>query len=172
MKKILAGLFAFAFFVALYVQPVFAQTVSAARAGEIAVGAAGGGAVSSLEMITEGEGTSVFRIVVADGNMRYEVFVNAGSGEVSRLRNWNDQSRSAMPDSPRISESKAEEIAKAHLDSQGFRQAVRDKRTDMDWERGRWVWELEYSQGRGWDEMEFEFYIDAETGEILKFEID
>lgn len=171
MKKILTVLIVFAVFAAVHAQSVSAQTVSAVQAGEIAVGAAGGGSVDSLKMITVGVQGWVYRIVVADGDMRYEVFVNAGSGEVSSLKSWTDWPRSSMPANPAVSASRAEEIAKLHLDSQGFAQAGRDKRTKLDWEMGRWVWELEYKQGRGRDKMEFDFYIDAETGEILKFEI-
>ena len=42
------------------------------------------------------------------------------------------------------------------------------KRVDMDYERGRKVYEITFYQGG----FEYEFDIDAETGSVLKFEKD
>ena len=42
------------------------------------------------------------------------------------------------------------------------------KRIEMDYERGRKVYEIRFFQGG----FEFEYDIDAETGEVLKFEKD
>ena len=42
------------------------------------------------------------------------------------------------------------------------------KHAELDYEHGRKVWEIRFYQGG----MEFEYYIDAETGSVLKFEKD
>ena len=42
------------------------------------------------------------------------------------------------------------------------------KRIELDYERGRKVYEIRFYQGR----MEYEYDVDAETGEIMKFERD
>lgn len=42
------------------------------------------------------------------------------------------------------------------------------KKIEMDYERGRKIYEIKFYQGG----FEFEYDIDAETGEVLKFEKD
>ena len=42
------------------------------------------------------------------------------------------------------------------------------KKIEMDYEHGRKVWEIKFYQGG----MEYEFDVDAENGNILKFEKD
>ena len=42
------------------------------------------------------------------------------------------------------------------------------KKVEMDYERGRKVWEIKFYQGG----FEYEYNIDAENGSILKFERD
>ena len=42
------------------------------------------------------------------------------------------------------------------------------KKAEMDYERGRKVWEINFYQGG----FEYEYNIDAETGSVLKFEKD
>ena len=42
------------------------------------------------------------------------------------------------------------------------------KKAEMDYERGRKVWEINFYQGG----LEYEYNIDAETGSVLKFEKD
>ena len=42
------------------------------------------------------------------------------------------------------------------------------KKAEMDYERGRKVWEIKFYQGG----FEYEYNIDAETGSVLKFEKD
>ena len=42
------------------------------------------------------------------------------------------------------------------------------KKAEMDYERGRKVWEIKFYQGG----FEYEYNIDAENGKVLKFEKD
>jgi len=72
------------------------------------------------------------------------------------------------PENPPISAQRAAEIARDHLLAIGAAGARLDY-VYMDRERGRWVWSVEFDGGRGRD---YEFYIDASTGAILKFSMD
>jgi uncharacterized membrane protein YkoI len=46
--------------------------------------------------------------------------------------------------------------------SGSFRQAY------LSWERNQWVWEVDFRNGR----IDYEWYINADTGAIVRFEID
>ena len=79
-----------------------------------------------------------------------------------------EQPSGQRPTNPTISRQAAIEIAEAHLASLSITATLRS--TGMDWERGRWVWELEF---RGTNSRrDYEFYICVNTGDIIKFEID
>jgi len=189
MKKILTGILALAFFAAGYTQ-AYGQILSAPDARELALTMTGGGTISSLELVSDGVGGSVYEIVVVNNAVRYEVFINAQTGDVFRLtssqtgpaqavapppgpgaanrpHHVSPLARMVRPRNPPVSLADAINIAYAHLASLGIRAAFR-RDSGMDWERGRWVWELEFRDG--W--IEYEFYIDVNTGDIVKFEID
>jgi len=78
-----------------------------------------------------------------------------------------DRRSSSRPSDPAISLQRAIEIAEADLARRGINATFR-RDSGMDWERGQWVWELEFrpATGRG----EIEFYINVDTGAIVKFE--
>ena len=71
---------------------------------------------------------------------------------------------------PAISLDRAIEIAYADLASRGINATYRSN-SGMDWERGQWVWELLF-----WTHGErmplIEYYINADNGNIVKFEWD
>jgi len=71
------------------------------------------------------------------------------------------------PRNPAVSLDRAIEIAYADLAERGI-DAVYRADSGMDWERGQWVWELEFRSGRNM----IEYYINVDTGEIVKFEWD
>ena len=71
------------------------------------------------------------------------------------------------PTNPAVSLQDAIAIAEAHLRSRGINATFRSH-SGMDWERGRWVWELEFRGPNG--RPIHEFYICVNTGEIVKFE--
>jgi len=73
------------------------------------------------------------------------------------------------PANPAISMDRAIEIAYADLDNRGISASFRSH-SGMSFERGQWVWELEFrpTGQRG----EIEYYIDVNNGSIVKFEWD
>jgi len=77
--------------------------------------------------------------------------------------------RNQRPQNPAISRQRAIEIAYADLARRGIAASFHAA-SGMDWERGQWVWELEFrpAQGRGM----IEYYINVNTGAIVKFEFD
>ncbi|MCL2192265.1 MAG: PepSY domain-containing protein [Treponema sp.] len=174
--RILAGIFALAFFA---MGQVHGQTnITAPAAIEIALSMTGGGTVNSLELSSDATGP-VYRIVVINNAIRYDVSVNAQTGEVIGLSMGpspgaapqqsvgtivpRPPARQGGPANPPISAQRAVELAGNHLASIGVTNARFDY-VYMDFERGRWVWSVEFdSRGR-----DYEFYIDVNTGEFLK----
>jgi len=73
------------------------------------------------------------------------------------------------PSNPAISMERAIEIANADLAARNISATFRAN-SGMSWERGQWVWELEFrpATGRG----VIEYYINVNTGAIVKFEWD
>ena len=76
--------------------------------------------------------------------------------------------RRQRPTDPSITRERAMEIAVDWLRANGITGARRDGGVSMDFERGRWVWEVEYELGR----QEWEFYICVMTGEVVYVDID
>ena len=86
MKKILTSVFALAFFAAVTTQAHGQTGISAPQAMEIALAMTGGGTVNSLELDAgTGAAESMFRIVIVNNAVRYEVSVNAQTGVIVRL---------------------------------------------------------------------------------------
>ena len=186
MKRIFTGLLALALF-AISAAHVYGQaSVSAPQAREIALAMTGGGTVSSLEL-SSGAAGPVYQIVVINNAVRYEVSINAQTGEVIRISTAQAGTPPAVPHlapqqgdglgsivprpprrhggpvNPPISAQRAVELARAHLDAMGVTGARFDY-VYMDFERGTWVWSVEFdSRGR-----DFEFYVDVHTGAFLK----
>jgi uncharacterized membrane protein YkoI len=80
--------------------------------------------------------------------------------------------RGSRPSNPTISLERAIEIAEADLARRGIN-ATFHSHSGIDWERGQWVWELEFrvrraNRGR----HVIEYYINVDTGAIVKFEWD
>ena len=78
-------------------------------------------------------------------------------------------SQGSRPSNPAISLERAIQIAYADLADRNINANFR-KDSGMDWERRQWVWELEFrpTNGRG----VIEYYINVNTGAIVKFEWD
>jgi len=78
--------------------------------------------------------------------------------------------RGNRPTDPAISLERAIEIAEADIASRGINATYRSN-SGMSWERGQWVWELEFrTQGERMPIIEF--YINVDNGNIVKFEWD
>jgi len=73
------------------------------------------------------------------------------------------------PSNPSISLERAIQIATADLNNRGISATYRTN-SGMSWERNQWVWELEFrpNGARG----VIEYYINVNTGAIVKFEWD
>jgi len=84
--------------------------------------------------------------------------------------NENTSSRSNRPSDPAITLERAIEIAYNDLADRGINAAFRSD-SGMNWERGQWVWELEFrTQGERMPIIEF--YISVDNGDVVKFEWD
>ena len=94
------------------------------------------------------------------------------SGASSRQQspaNQGDGASPGRPTNPAISLDHAIEIAQDDLRRRNI-SATFHRHSGMDWERGQWVWELEFrpNNQRG----VIEYYINVHTGAIVKFEWD
>ena len=88
----------------------------------------------------------------------------------SHVTTTSNHSTTTRPSNPTISLERAIEIAEADLVARGITASFHSN-SGMDWERGQWVWELEFrasnaSRGR----HVIEYYINVDTGFIVKFE--
>ena len=194
MRKLLTGIFAVFLFAAG--SSAYSQNISAIDARDLALSITGGGVISSLELVSAGTADPVYQIVILNNDLRYEVSINARTGDIFRLTTSQAgavspqlvtphqtapqggnivignvtprrPARLGGPVNPPVSAQRAVEIARDHLVSIGVTTARFDY-VYMDRERGRWVWSVEFD-GRG---REYEFYIDVDTGAIIKFESD
>ena len=76
--------------------------------------------------------------------------------------------RRQRPTNPSITKERADEIAVEWLRARGHTGTWRDGGIKMDFEYGRWVWELERKINR----QEWDFYICVMTGEIVHVDVD
>jgi len=84
--------------------------------------------------------------------------------------NTSSSDRNNRPSNPAISLDRAIEIAYADIAARGINATFR-RDSGMSWERGQWVWELEFrTQGERMPIIEF--YINVDNGNIVKFEWD
>ena len=82
----------------------------------------------------------------------------------------SNSGRGNRPNDPAISLERAIEIAYADIADRGINATFRSD-SGMSWERGQWVWELEFrTQGERMPIIEF--YINVDNGNIVKFEWD
>jgi len=171
--------------------------ISSQTAREIAVYFVGYGTVHDIRAFTE-DGQLKFEVEIRHDLVRYMVIINAENGSVTRMdtqpatpsyenqhRHNNNQgdehnhnqsgghgggSQGGRPSNPAISLDRAIEIAYADIAARGINAAFR-RDSGLSWERGQWVWELEFrTQGERMPIIEF--YISADNGSIVKFEWD
>ena len=90
---------------------------------------------------------------------------NTTQSPASETSNTN---RNQRPTNASITRERAEQIASGWLSQNGITDARRDGGTSMDFEYGRWVWEVEY-QNRT---HEWDFYIDVNTGEVVNVKVE
>ncbi|MCL1991752.1 MAG: PepSY domain-containing protein [Spirochaetes bacterium] len=197
MKRFFSGLFALAFFGAVFASPLFAQdgvqyeqlpAISALEARDIALAMTDGGTVTSLEIEETPGVPPVFNITIVNAGTIFDISISAETGGVLRMASFNAEvlpGVSAAPPAtvvaqerprrimgifrPNISRDQAVEIAYAHLASRNI-QASFLTDSGIGLERGRWVWELEFrSNSRAGI---YEVYVSTRNGEIIKVEFD
>ena len=78
-----------------------------------------------------------------------------------------DEMERERPMDPYISRERAREIAYEYLEDRGISATFRED-MGLTWERGKWAWQLEFRSG----EIIYEFFIDVETGEIMRSRTD
>jgi len=84
--------------------------------------------------------------------------------------NTSNSSRWTRPSNPAITLDQAIEIAYADLERRGINATYRSN-SGLDFERGQWVWELLF-RTQGEHMPLIEYYINVDTGDIVKFEWD
>ena len=82
----------------------------------------------------------------------------------------SSHNRNSRPTNPAISLDRAIEIGYAELARRGHSGTFRNH-SGMDWERGQWVWEIEFRVPGGRLPL-VEMYINVDTGNVVKFEWD
>lgn len=115
-------------------------------------------------------GVTCYEIEFVDSEFEYEYKVNAATGAIIKAdKERDDDAPTTHTDTSAysaetIGEAKAKEIA---LRDAGFGAgAVKKLKCELDREKGKLVYEVEFEA----DGVEYEYTIDAETGEIVKIE--
>lgn len=154
-----------------------AITITYEKAKEIALTKVGGGTVREIELDYE-HGILVYEVEIKYNGIKYEVDVNAETGEIVKFKSeyssntaalstsqptaTSTPSQSGSTASGQISYEKAKEIALAKVGGGTI------KDIELDYEKGRLVYEVEVK----YNSREYEVKIDAATGEIVKYRID
>ncbi len=114
-------------------------------------------------------GVVVYEIEFKSGGFEYDYDINAFNGEVissyKELGDYRDDTNKFDPDSQDyIGEQSAKSIALNHAGvSEG---SVREFKIELDREKGKVLYEIEFKSGG----FEYEYEIDAYTGDIIKHE--
>ena len=167
--------------------------ISSLEAREIAVDFVGYGVAHDVQAFTE-QDTLIFEVDVRNDAVRYVVRLNAESGNVKSLHRHENEYNPQTTDEPTqptvnptdserenrtsshamshhtISLDRAIEIANADLKSRGINATYRSN-SGIDREKGQRVWELLFTT-TGEHMPLIEYYINADNGNIVKFEWD
>ncbi|MCL1997700.1 MAG: PepSY domain-containing protein [Turicibacter sp.] len=176
--------------------------ISSQRAREIAMDFMGGGTALTAHLFAEdGVPMFEVEVQMADG-LRFMVYVNGVNGTAVRMARIEVQpvqpvmptvpalpaatppavqpvapppatnvsnTRGTRPTNPAISRERAIQIAEADMRARGLTGWFDS--IELDWEMGQWVWEVEFDSATNRNH-EYEWYINIDTGAILRFRID
>ena len=118
-------------------------------------------AVFTKAYLDEDDGRQEYEIEFYVDQTEYEMDVDAATGEVN---DFETEAHALAAADGQITEEQAKQIALAKV---GLKEeAVTLKKVKLDEDDGRTVYEVEFTAAG----MEYEFDIDAATGEIVKFE--
>ena len=135
------------------------QGIGLSQAREIALSVVEGGTLQRIEAGYVGGGL-ILGVGVSQGERMYRMILDASNGAILQLHIQSPHETQG------ISLSQAIQIAHNDLIERGISAALRAN-SSIDWEYAHWVWELEFDSDLG----RIEYYIDINTGEIVKFEI-
>lgn len=146
--------------------------ITEAQAKEIALEAAGTTESEArnftLKLVPE-NGRRLYIAGFDLGGFRYTVEIDAVNGGIVKFSKRVLDENVAYPDVPQLlSEEEAKEIALGFAFPAGTDETVRFRKVKLDYEKGRFVYEVEFTAGG----KEYELDIDAASGEILDVEID
>ena len=146
--------------------------ISADRAKEIALNDAGvkeSSAVFLRANLDWDDGRMKYEVEFYSGNTEYDYEIDAQTGTIRSydfdIENYVIPSTGGSTEGL-IGESRAKEIALQHAGLSSGQ--VTFFRTQMDWENGRRVYEVEFYSGN----TEYDYEIDAATGDILSYDYD
>ena len=150
--------------------PIFeVRDLTQEQAEAIATGYVGGGVIVMNENSYEhGVSNHLFLIRVLYRDIYYQVEINRQTGEVTGLFTiLEPHETSQLNEEAIITMEAAVVIARAHLDSVDVSNATLVSAyltTENDLE----IWNIEFNQ----DDTNYEFYINAQTGEIIQYELE
>lgn len=124
------------------------------------------GVVESVELENQ-NGQSVYEVEIDKDQKDYELYIDATTAKINRVDekvdddNDDDVNSKNVSNKAIITEKEAIEIAKTKIDGELHE-------IEFDEDDGRYVYDMEFKTSSG----EAEITIDAETKEILEFELD
>ena len=150
--------------------------ISAERAKEIALADAGVKAADAVFLRAQldwDDGRAEYEVEFYSGNVEYDYDIDAVTGAIRSsdrdLENFRipttgtTQTNQGGTSGSIISSARAKEIARAEVPS-----GTTVVKCQLDWDDGRQVYELELRNGR----TEYDFEIDAQTGDIVSRDVD
>ena len=153
-------------------QAASSSYIGEAKAKEIALQHAGLSSAQASFLRTHldwEDGRPVYEVEFYSGNTEYDYEIDAQTGTIRSydfdIENYVIPSTGGSTEGL-IGESRAKEIALQHAGLSSGQ--VTFFRTQMDWENGRRVYEVEFYSGN----TEYDYEIDAATGDILSYDYD
>lgn len=121
------------------------------------------------------DGIWVYDVEFIVGNIKYEYEINAVTGEIIKFETEPCDDPTAVPVTPSPTEQPSgdflsEDEVKAIVFSHAGVNAgdVREFEIELDRENGIWIYEVEFKAGN----VEYDYVVNAVTGEIIRFETD
>ena len=146
-----------------------ADLISYEKAIELAKKEVPNGTVTDVDLDREGQ-TYVYEVELYQNGMEYEVFLDARTGNVLKSNSYKDEWKSSKQPNQVTNPSGQQDIGLEKAKQIALKQVPGAvvKKCHLDWDDGRAIYEGELYKD-GW---EYEFEIDAVTGNILEWDSD